>query len=152
VVWVGFDDYSDLHLSGAQTAAPIWTEFMKKASALQRYADMKPFAQPSGVVDVQLDKTTNLLATPACPQTYTAAFITGTEPTNTCDQGTGVKGVFSRLLGLGNEQAQPPATAQEQAGQQPGQKKKGLFGKIAGIFKDDKQSAPPPKPPDASTH
>ena len=41
---------------------------------------------------------------------------------------------------------------QEQAGQQPGQKKKGLFGKIAGIFKDDKQSAPPPKPPDASTH
>src|SRR5579885_22076 len=52
VVWVGYDDYSDLHLSGAQTAAPIWTEFMKKASMLPQYADMRAFNQPSGVVDV----------------------------------------------------------------------------------------------------
>ena len=29
IVWVGFDDYSDLRLSGADTAAPIWAEFMK---------------------------------------------------------------------------------------------------------------------------
>jgi len=150
IVWVGFDDYSDLHLSGAQTAAPIWTEFMKKAHAIPRYSDMRPFTQPSGVVDVQLDKVTNLLATPTCPQTYTAAFITGTEPTSTCDQsGTGVKGVLSRIFGLGNEQAQPPQT------NQPGQaseKKKGFFGKIAGIFKDDTQSSPPPKPADSGTH
>jgi penicillin-binding protein 1B len=147
IVWVGFDDYSDLHLSGAQTAAPIWTEFMKKAATVPRYSDMKPFSQPSGVVDVQLDKLTNLLATPTCPQTYTAAFIVGTEPTNTCDQNTGVKGVLSRIFGLGNAQPQPPTD-----GQQPEQKKKGLFGKIAGIFKDDKQSAPPPKPPDNAPH
>lgn len=150
IVWVGFDDYSDLHLSGAQTAAPIWTEFMKKAHAIPRYSEMRPFTQPSGVVDVQLDKVTNLLATPTCPQTYTAAFITGTEPTSTCDQsGSGVKGVLSRIFGLGNEQAQPPQ------GSQPGQaneKKKGFFGKIAGIFKEDTQSAPPPKPPDSGSH
>ena len=44
---------------------------MKKAVALPEYADVKSFAQPAGVVDVQLDKATNLLATPACPQTYT---------------------------------------------------------------------------------
>ncbi|HEX6805100.1 MAG TPA: PBP1A family penicillin-binding protein [Terriglobales bacterium] len=150
VVWVGFDDYSDLHLSGAQTAAPIWTEFMKKAHEIPRYSDMRPFTQPSGVVDVQLDKVTNLLATPTCPQTYTAAFITGTEPTNTCDQnGGGVKGVLSRIFGLGNEQAQPPPGTP--AGQAPA-KKKGIFGKIAGIFKDDKQSSPPPKPPDSGSH
>ena len=30
------------------------------------------------------------------------------------------------------------------------QKKKGFFGKIAGIFKEDKQSTPPPKPPDST--
>jgi penicillin-binding protein 1B len=146
VVWVGFDDYSEIHLTGAQTAAPIWTEFMKKAAALPRFADMKPFPQPSGVVDVQLDKMTNLLATPACPQTYTAAFIIGTEPTSTCDQTTGVKGVLSRIFGLGNEQPQPPPDAQNDP------KKKGFFGKIAGIFKDDKQSAPPPKPADNASH
>ena len=149
VVWVGFDDYSEIHLTGAQTAAPIWTEFMKKASTLDRYSDMKPFTQPSGVVDVQLDKVTNLLATPTCPQTYTSAFIIGTEPTTTCDQATGIRGVLSKIFSLGNEQPQPPNTAQQQ---QPDQKKKGFFGKIAGIFKDDKQSAPPPKPPDSSSH
>jgi penicillin-binding protein 1B len=144
VVWVGFDDYSDLHLSGAQTAAPIWTEFMKKAALVPRYSDMRSFAQPSGVVDVQLDKMTNLLATPSCPQTYSSAFIVGTEPTSTCDQNNGLKGVLSRIFGLGNEQVQPPNAqqngAQQADSQQSGQKKKGLFGKIAGIFKDDKKS------------
>ncbi len=149
IVWVGFDDYSDLHLSGAQTAAPIWTEFMKKAAVLPRYSEMKPFSQPSGVVDVQLDKVTNLLATPSCPQTYTAAFIVGTEPTNTCDQGTGIHGVLSRIFGLGSQQPEPPQNGEPG---QPGQKKKGLFGRIAGIFKEDKQSNPPPKPPDANSN
>ena len=153
VVWVGFDDYSDLHLSGAQTSAPIWAEFMKKAAELPQYSDMRPFFQPSGVVDVQLDKTTNLLATPSCPETYTAAFIVGTEPTSTCDQGTGIKGFFSRVFGLGGEKALPPPAAEQTATQDPNaaasddKKKKGFFGKIAGIFKDDKSSNPPPKPP-----
>jgi penicillin-binding protein 1B len=153
IVWVGYDDYSDIRLSGAQTAAPIWAEFMKKAVTLPQYSDVKAFGQPSGVVDVQLDKVTNLLATPACPETYTAAFIAGTEPNQTCDQGTGVKGFFSRMFGLGEKPLPPPvpgqtgttATAGQDASQQ-GQKKKGFFGKIAGIFKDDKSSNPPPKP------
>ena len=38
IVWVGYDDYSDIRLSGAQTAAPIWAEFMKKAVALPQYS------------------------------------------------------------------------------------------------------------------
>jgi penicillin-binding protein 1B len=159
VVWVGYDDYSDLRLSGAQTAAPIWAEFMKKAVKLPQYSDMKPFSQPSGVVDVQLDKATNRLATPSCPETYTAAFVAGTEPRDTCDQATGVRGFFSRIFGLGSDKALPPPppgsqTVQSpQSGQQtadqqdPNKKKKGFFGKIAGIFKDDKASSPPPKQP-----
>src|SRR4029077_8545408 len=95
IVWVGYDDYSDLRLSGAMTAAPIWTEFMKRASALPRYADMKEFQQPTGVVDVQLDKATNRLATPTCPDDYTSAFVAGTEPHDTCDAQEGMKGFFS---------------------------------------------------------
>ena len=146
IVWVGFDDYSDIHLSGAQTAAPIWAEFMKKAVALPQYSDVKSFSQPAGVVDVQLDKATNLLATPSCPETYTVAFIAGTEPNQTCDQPTGVKGFFSRMLGMGGEKPLPPPSAQD-ASNQDGKKKKGFFGKIAGIFKDDKPSNPPPNPP-----
>ena len=152
IVWVGYDDYSDLHLSGAQTAAPIWTEFMKRAAALPQYSDMRIFTQPSGVVDVQLDKATNRLATPSCPETYTAAFVAGTEPRETCDQ-TGVGGFFSHLLGLGDKPLPPPPPgAQTSAdGQTPSdadKKKKGFFGKIVGIFKDDKSPSKPSKPPD----
>ena len=151
IVWVGFDDYSDLHLSGAQTAAPIWTEFMKKAGALPQYTDMKPFAQPTGVVDVQLDKATNRLATPTCPDDYVAAFVAGTEPRETCDQQNGVAGFFNRLFGGGPKVLPPPTSANGQDPQNADpEKKKGFFGKIAGIFKDDKSSTPPPKPPDPS--
>ncbi len=154
IVWVGYDDYSDLHLSGAQTAAPIWTEFMKKASILPEYADMRAFNQPSGVVDVQLDKGTNRLATPSCPETYTAAFVAGTEPRETCDQSSSVGGFFSHLLGLGDKPLPPPpagtqAATDGQAGTDADKKKKGLFGKIVGIFKDDKSSPKPSKPPDS---
>jgi len=157
IVWVGYDDYSDLRLSGAQTAAPIWTAFMKKAAELPQYSDMKEFAQPTGVVDVQLDKSTNRLATSSCPDDYTAAFIAGTEPRETCDQQAGVTGFFSRIFGGGKPQA-PTLASGPQDKQDPNNpnKKKGLFGKIADIFKDDKtpsqsppnQSQPPPKPPD----
>src|SRR5262249_19677108 len=144
IVWVGYDDYSDLRLSGAQTAAPIWAEFMKKAVTLPQYSDVRAFSQPSGVVDVQLDKITNRLATSSCPETYTAAFVAGTEPHNTCDQGTGIRGFFSRIFGSGGEKALPPSpegqNGAEVAGQEePSKKKKGFFGKIAGIFKDDKE-------------
>ena len=146
VVWVGYDDYSDLRLSGAMTAAPIWAEFMKKASALPQYSDMHSFSQPTGVVDVQLDKATNRLATPACPDDYESAFVAGTEPRETCDEQGGIKGLFSRLFG-GEPKALPPDPSQTANGEaaapaQDPKKKKGFFGKIAGIFKDDKPAAP----------
>jgi penicillin-binding protein 1B len=155
IVWVGYDDYSDLRLSGAMTAAPIWTEFMKKASALPQYADMREFSQPTGVVDVQLDKTTNRLATPTCPDDYTSAFVAGTEPRDTCDSQEGVKGFFSRLFGgdkVPTQQAQAaadPANPNDPKNQDP-KKKKGFFGKVAGIFKDDKSAPPVSKPPDSA--
>lgn len=154
IVWVGYDDYSDLRLSGAQTAAPIWAEFMKKAVSLPQYSDVKSFAQPTGVVDVQLDKATNRLATPSCPDTYTAAFVAGTEPRDTCDQATGIRGFFSRIFGSGNSNVLPPPagqTGQAAANQEdPSKKKKGFFGKIAGIFKEDKSSSSPSNQPSNS--
>ncbi len=153
IVWVGYDDYSDLRLSGAMTAAPIWTEFMKRAAALPQYADMKPFQQPTGVVDVQLDKVTNRLATPTCPDDYVSAFVAGTEPRDTCDAQEGMKGFFSRMFGGGDKGVQPQQAqadpAQDPNNPQDPKKKKGLFGKIAGIFKDDKTAAPVSKPADS---
>jgi membrane carboxypeptidase/penicillin-binding protein len=127
---------------------------MKKASALSQYSDMRSFSQPSGVVDVQLDKGTNRLATPSCPETYTAAFVAGTEPRETCDQAGGMGGFFSHLLGLGDKPLPPPpsetqAAADNQAAADADKKKKGLLGKIGGIFKEDKSSSKPSKPPDS---
>ena len=146
IVWVGYDDYSDLHLSGAQTAAPIWAEFMKKAVTLPQYSDPKPFTQPEGVVDVQLDKITNRLATPSCPDDYTIAFVAGTEPHDTCDQTGGVQGFFSRIFGGNSEKVLPPAAngnPQVAAGvqsEEEAKKKKSFFGKIVGVFKGDSTS------------
>jgi penicillin-binding protein 1B len=148
IIWVGYDDYSDIRLSGAQTAAPIWAEFMKKAVTLPQYSGVKPFSQPEGVVDVQLDKITNRLATPSCPDDYTIAFIAGTEPHDTCDQsGGGVQGFFSRMFGGNSDKALPPpgtnGNPQPTAGVQSDEeakKKKSLFGKIVGAFKGDSNS------------
>ena len=174
IVWVGMDDYSDLKISGAIAAAPIWAAFMKRAQQVPEFHDMKPFSVPPGVVMVSLDKNTNRVATPSCPDDYTAAFVAGTEPHDTCEQAAG--SFLQRLgsmIGLGNKQAAPPP-AQVQPGTQPGapvstqsgssavagsadqqpqQKKKGFFGKIFGVFKGDKDEdnskqqpkAPPPR-------
>jgi len=153
IVWVGYDDYSDLRLSGAMTAAPIWAEFMKKASTLPEYSDMRPFSQPAGVVDVQLDKSTNLLATPNCTDDYSSAFVAGTEPHDTCESQQGFKGFISKIFSGGQKPVMPVTPTQAANGQDPNnpqdpKKKKGFFGKIAGIFKDDKNSAPVSKPAD----
>jgi penicillin-binding protein 1B len=166
IVWVGYDDYSDIRLSGAQTAAPIWAEFMKRAVALPEYSDVKPFNQPEGVVDVQLDKITNRLATPSCPDDYTIAFIAGTEPRDTCDQSGGQQqGFFSRIFGGNSDKALPPPTANGNPPPATGvqtdeeaQKKKSLFGRIVGVFKgdgssqkNDKTAPAPPKSGDGGT-
>ncbi|MGH9522890.1 MAG: transglycosylase domain-containing protein, partial [Terriglobales bacterium] len=109
------------------------------------------------------------IATPSCTDTYTVAFIAGTEPTDTCEQMPGDhRGLLSRILGIGNPQPTPPpiiggGQAQPVATSQPpppapddsDKKKKGFFGKIVGIFKGDKpeeKPAPPPQPRSSPPH
>jgi penicillin-binding protein 1B len=180
IVWIGYDDYSDLKLEGAHTAAPIWAEFMKKAVALPQYKDgVKPFSPPPGVVEVKLDKTTNYIATPVCPNDYQAAFIAGTEPNQTCDMTAGdQRNFFQKILGIGPKPPQPtpvPAVSNptQQVAQSPGvvnppsaqpgqpaaaagagddsKKKKGFFGKLFGAIKGDNkdQNQPQSSPPPA---
>jgi len=156
IVWVGYDDYSDIHLSGAVLALPVWTEFMKRAVQLPQYSDAKPFSLPQGVVQLTLDKNTNQIATPTCPDDYTTAFIDGTQPTQTCDHTAAADhgNAFQRLFGLEPKPAtptvvsntgdsvqssgQPPGNGQNSA--QPGdldKKKKGFWGRIFGGSKGD---------------
>jgi hypothetical protein len=61
-----------------------------------------------------------------------------------------MKGFFSRLFGSGDKPVMPQpqvANQQDPNAQQDPKKKKGFFGKIAGIFKDDKKSSPPDAKP-----
>jgi penicillin-binding protein 1B len=128
---------------------------MKRAVDLPNYSDTKPFTPPQGVVELSLDRATNQIATPACPDDYTTAFIDGTQPTQTCEQSSHGN-VFQRILGIepkptptppasnigsGSPAAnpgQPAASSQNQtSGQEQEKKKKGFWGKIFGGGKDD---------------
>jgi penicillin-binding protein 1B len=178
IVWVGNDDYTPLpdKLTGGIAAAPIWAEFMKAAVRLPQYSDTREFVPPSGVTVVTLDKATNLLADASCPgSTYSAAFLDGTEPTDTCDHLNGdQRSIFQKLFGLGDKSTmpalpagsrptvvQPPVTTTVQtpgtpgAGQSPSpavadsaepKKKRGFFSKIFGGKGDDKKPATQPQP------
>jgi len=82
VVWVGLDDNQVLGLSGAQSALPIWTTFMQRATAGRANV---PFPVPPGVTFVEIDRDTGRLALPACPRTTSEAFLAGTEPAAWCE-------------------------------------------------------------------
>jgi penicillin-binding protein 1B len=84
IVWVGFDDNRELDIEGAHSALPVWVEFMKRAIALRRYSDVKPFEAPDGVVTVTIDPESGMPANSLCPQQTPEVFIAGTEPVGTC--------------------------------------------------------------------
>jgi penicillin-binding protein 1B len=81
VVWVGFDQKRALNLAGAEAALPIWTDFMKQATAGMPATEFVP---PPGVSLVKIDPLSGQLATPACPETIEEAFYKGDEPTTPC--------------------------------------------------------------------
>src|ERR1700677_4869803 len=80
IVWVGNDDYTDIKIEGADAAAPVWAEFMKKAVLLPQYSDTHYFNPPEGVDMVKIDKVSNLLSDEACPDGIDVAFLDGTAP------------------------------------------------------------------------
>ena len=61
-VWIGFDDLESLYEYGAQAALPIWINFMREALKGKSENSMP---QPTGLVSVQIDPQTGLLANPA---------------------------------------------------------------------------------------
>jgi penicillin-binding protein 1B len=81
VVWVGFDNNQPIGLTGAQAALPVWLSFTKRALSGRPSI---PFAQPEGLVSVEIDRDTGGLATPACPRTIMETFLPGTEPKEHC--------------------------------------------------------------------
>jgi penicillin-binding protein 1B len=175
IVWVGNDDYTDINMQGAHAAAPIWTEFMKRAIQLPQYSDVKPFTPPEGVTTARIDKTSNLLVDSSCPSnSFYAAFLDGTAPVNTCSQmGENPQNFIQKIFGIGGNKPStpespttppPPATGAPIVRQAPNtppngnapdntqqpeqKKKKNIFQKIFGGGKDkQQQDKQQPAPP-----
>jgi penicillin-binding protein 1B len=143
IVWVGFDDNSQLDLQGADSAAPIWGEFMKRALQFREYKDAMPFEAPDGIVSIQIDPMSGMPATPFCPRTRQEVYIAGTQPVGTCPlHGGGPQNVTNiagwetpgtaaavkpaadgavRVSGSGGDgQIAPPVVAQRQVPGAPG--------------------------------
>ena len=170
VIWIGFDDNRDLGLPGGAVAAPIWADFMTRATSLAQYRDVKDFTMPDGVQSVVIDPETLQLATPNCPTTREEVYVAGSAPTVFCEVHgghslvTSTGSVLSRVFG--GEPKTPPTDANGQpitpydpnrppnaTGQGPadpsaqsGEKKKNPLQKIFGIFGGKKKEPDQAKP------
>ena len=175
VIWIGFDDNRDLGLAGGVAAAPIWADFMIRATALPAYKDVKGFDAPEGVQSVMIDPESLELATPNCPTSREEVYVLGSAPTQLCELHGGGHGVvsstgswLSHVFG-GGEPKQPAAvdvngqplpydpnrppnaTGQGQpvdANGKPIEKKKNPLQKIFGIFGGKKKQDPDKAKPD----
>jgi penicillin-binding protein 1B len=160
IAWVGYDDDRELKLPGADSALPIWTEFMKLATQYPAYRDAKAFEPPPGVVTVPVQMTSTLPNGNEAVSVRNEYFIEGTEPQGqTPRQGGG--GILSRLFHAGNGTTVPVAATtappgndntavaapNSDASQQPNEKKGGVLRKFLSIFKG--KNPKPVNPPDA---
>ena len=92
-VWVGTDHAPDLNLAGASAALPVWTRFMKEAQRLGRLSAAR-FQSPPGVVELEIDERSGLIASSSCQWARQEFFLKGTEPGQVCrrHQFTGNRG------------------------------------------------------------
>jgi 1A family penicillin-binding protein len=80
-VWVGYDRGRSISSSEAHRAAPIFAEFTEAAL---RGRPPGVFSMPEGVVNVYIDPSNGMLASPGCPSPVLETFLAGTEPTDFC--------------------------------------------------------------------
>jgi len=122
IVWVGNDDFTDIHLVGADAALPIWTDFMKRAAALGRLSGAR-FQPPTGLAMREIDTDTGLLANLDCPHVQWEYFIPGTEPIEYC--------YSNHEFDVFDEEGRPSPPEETSA---PQEEKKGGLWRILRIF------------------
>jgi penicillin-binding protein 1B len=79
VVWVGFDDGSQLGLTGANSALPIWSDFMQVALA-EHPEWQGDWQMPEGIKQLEINPKTGELSAPDDADKRTEFFINGTAP------------------------------------------------------------------------
>jgi penicillin-binding protein 1B len=86
-VWVGFDDGSQLGLTGANSALPIWADFMQVALAEHPEWD-GDWEMPAGIEQVEINPTTGKLSTPEDTVHRVELFLNGTGPNDVSEEPT----------------------------------------------------------------
>lgn len=81
-VWVGYDQNEKLSYTDARAAKWVWGSFMQRVT---RGKANRVFEVPEGVTPAYIDPASGRLATENCPNYYLEYFVTGTQPTETCD-------------------------------------------------------------------
>src|SRR5215813_2869898 len=79
VVWVGFDDNSDIGLTGGVIAAPIWADFMMRAVRLRPELGGN-FEDPGDLVVCEIDPATGAALSGESSGARREIFLKGTEP------------------------------------------------------------------------
>src|SRR5437870_9014827 len=83
-VWIGFDDNSQLGLTGAEAALPAWTDFVKGAVELRPELGGRTFLCPEGIKFVEIDTDNGLLSTLSCPHRELIAVTERLAPNLEC--------------------------------------------------------------------
>lgn len=80
VVWVGFDDNTDIGVTGGAVAAPMWADFMIRA--LQIHPELGGQFNPptEGLVTMDIDPATGQIASADLPNVRHEIFLSGTQP------------------------------------------------------------------------
>ena len=84
VVWIGFDDNSQLGLTGAASALPAWTDFVRGAVELRPELGGRKFECPEGIKFVEIDTASGLLSTLSCPNRELIAITDRLAPNFEC--------------------------------------------------------------------
>lgn len=71
VAWIGVDENEDTNSTGGEIALPLWTEFMKSAIQIRPEFGGENFPMPKGLVTVEIDPETGMLADAYCPHRET---------------------------------------------------------------------------------
>jgi len=83
-VWVGFDDGSQLGLTGANSALPIWADFMQVA--LAEHPEWEgDWDKPAGVEQVDINPRTGASTAAGDTEKRVEYFINGTGPNDTAE-------------------------------------------------------------------
>ena len=105
VAWIGFDETEDIGMTGGETALPLWTEFMQQAVSVRPELGGAGFEKPKGLVTIEIDPETGMLADKFCPRRETVVVPSSSSANIHCLRHQ--PQVVETLVAVNNESIEP---------------------------------------------